>query len=179
MLKGIQNPTGLASSRMTTKIPGTGTPLVPHSSDTTFNKEVGNSVKNALSSQKNPFMGQKASNTLGRNHQQKQASDGLPSIKTGFESSKLNESEYNLRGALIMETTYLRNIIDHKTGGKDLGSGTKKEANRVINDPHASPKKFKPSDTDGIQGEIGKKKKNTGLDYLSKVSTQKKNQGLL
>ena len=91
-----------------------------------------------------------------------------------------------MRKALILETTTLRNVIDHgvqggvkvHSGGKDLGSGTKKEQIKAINDPAASPRKPLKNETRGIQN-MSQKKKNQGLNYLSKLDTQKRQQGII
>ena len=182
MLKGIKQPN---LGTQTTKLPGTELPTVRHSSDITGNKDVSNVVRNMTSSMKNPFMGQRAVMTNTKNHNMNQVKSSLPSIKTGFEPVKIHES-IELRKALILETTTLRNVIDHgvqggvkvHSGGKDLGSGTKKEQTKAINDPVASPKKPLKGATLGIQ-DMPQKKKNQGLSYLSKLDTQKRQQGII
>ncbi|RLD42220.1 MAG: hypothetical protein DRI86_12080 [Bacteroidetes bacterium] len=185
MLKGIKQPN---LTTRTTKLPGTELPTVQHSSNITGNKDVGNVVRNMTSTFKNPFMGQRAVMTNTKNHNHNQVKTSLPAIKTGFEPKKILESSEwpDMRKSLILETKTLHNVIDHgiqngvrvHSGGKDLGSGTKKEQTRAINDPVASPRKPLKNETLGIQN-MPQKKKNQGLNYLSKLDTQKRQQGII
>jgi len=100
MLKGIKQPN---LTTKTTKLPGTELPTVRHSSDLTGNKDVGNVVRNMTSAFKNPLMGQKSVLTNSKNHLGNMVKTSLPSIKTGFEPKKIQESS-GMRKALLVET---------------------------------------------------------------------------
>lgn len=179
MLKGIKQPNLTAG---TTRLPGTELPTVQHSSDITGNKDVGNVIKNMNTSLKNPLMGQRAVFTNTKNHLANQTKSSLPSIKTGFEPVKLQESQgniMNLRKALILETTILRNKIDHGVeNGMKIHSGSKDSAV-----PHGKlaelrdydkPRKPLKNETLGIQN-MPQKKKNQGLMFNSKMNTIQRN----
>lgn len=208
MLKGIKQP---SLTTRTTQLPGTELPTVRHSSDLTGNKDTSNAMRNMASASKNPFMGQRAAMTNTKRHNHNQVKTALPSTRTGFEPVKIHEDidlSVSLRSALILEFTApsqaprktnttkpkresvaVHNVIDHgvqngvkvHSGGKDLGSGTKKEQTKAIKDTVGTPKKAPSRVQKGgsLYSDRTALSKNTGLkrqaiDYTGKVSNAPK-----
>jgi hypothetical protein len=175
-MKGIKQSS--INFRTHTKLPGTETPLVRGSNEITGNNDLVNTMKNMNNVNKNPFMGQRSSMTYTKNFNQHQTNTSLPSTKTGMEPVKLQEN-IELRKALILETTVLRNKIDHGIeGGKATHGGSKDSGVHhgklaELRD-YNKPRKPRKEETRGIQN-MSERKRNQGLTYLQKKDTQERN----